>query len=110
MKESEESSINLWLFGGILAGLLAIGGLVLFFLARRKRKKEAEEYEEYLAEEEMAASNESIMEIPEEKIVPEPKPEPEESNEPTLDEQVQDATKEHGEGTGRAMKKWVEEQ
>lgn len=38
-KEPEESGINWWLFGGIPAGLLAIGGLVWFFLARRKRKK-----------------------------------------------------------------------
>ena len=46
--------MNWWLFGGITAGLLAIGGLVWFLLARRKRKKEEEEYEEYLAEEEIA--------------------------------------------------------
>lgn len=60
--------MNWWLFGGITAGLLAIGGLVWFLLARRKRKKEEEEeYEEYLAEDEIAASNESILEIPEEK-------------------------------------------
>ena len=57
--------MNWWLFGGITAGLLAIGGLVWFLLARRKRKKE--EDEEYLAEDEIAASNESILEIPEEK-------------------------------------------
>jgi len=100
--------MNWWLFGGITAGLLAIGGLVWFLLARRKRKKEEEEeYEEYLAEEEIAASNESILEIPEEKIVPEPKPEPEEPKEPTLDEQVQDATKEHVEGTAKVIKKWL---
>ena len=97
--------MNWWLFGGITAGLLAIGGLVWFLLARRKRKKEEEEeYEEYLAEDEIAASNESILEIPEEKIVPEPKPEPEEPKEPTLDEQVQDATKEHVEGTAKVIK------
>ena len=53
--------MNWWLFGGITAGLLAIGGLVWFLLARRKRKKEEEEYEEYLAEEEIRASNESIL-------------------------------------------------
>lgn len=100
--------MNWWLFGGITAGLLAIGGLVWFLLARRKRKKEEEEeYEEYLAEDEIAASNESILEIPEEKIVPEPKPEPEEPKEPTLDEQVQDATKEHVEGTAKVIKKWL---
>lgn len=100
--------MNWWLFGGITAGLLAIGGLVWFLLARRKRKKEEEEeYEEYLAEDEVAASNESILEIPEEKIVPEPKPEPEEPKEPTLDEQVQDATKEHVEGTAKVIKKWL---
>ena len=46
--------MNWWLFGGITAGLLAIGGLVWFLLARRKRKKEEEEYEEYLAEDEIA--------------------------------------------------------
>ena len=53
--------------------MLALGPLLWFFLARRKKKKEEEEYDEYLAEEEVAASSESIMEIPEEKIVPEPK-------------------------------------
>ncbi|MCQ6342101.1 flagellar M-ring protein FliF [Bacillus cereus] len=106
-KEPEKSGMNWWLFGGITAGLLAIGGLVWFLLARRKRKKEEEEYEEYLAEEEVAASNESILEIPEEKIVPEPKPEPEEPKEPTLDEQVQAATKEHVEGTAKVIKKWL---
>ncbi|MEB8647314.1 flagellar basal body M-ring protein FliF, partial [Bacillus cereus] len=106
-KEPEKSGMNWWLFGGITAGLLAIGGLVWFLLARRKRKKEEEEYEEYLAEDEIAASNESILEIPEEKIVPEPKPEPEEPKEPTLDEQVQDATKEHVEGTAKVIKKWL---
>ena len=58
--------MNWWLFGGITAGLLAIGGLVWFLLARRKRKRRRE-YEEYLAEDEIAASNESILEIPEEK-------------------------------------------
>lgn len=66
-RKSQKSGMNWWLFGGITAGLLAIGGLVWFLLARRKRKKEEEEYEEYLAEEEIAASNESILEIPEEK-------------------------------------------
>ncbi len=101
-KEPEESGINWWLIGGITGGLLALFGLIWFFLARRKRKKEEEEYEEYLAEEEVAASSESIMEIPEEKIVPEPKPEPEQPKEPTLDEQVQDATKEHVEGTAKS--------
>ena len=34
----------------------------------------------------------------------EPKPEPEEPKEPTLDEQVQDATKEHVEGTAKVIK------
>ena len=32
------------------------------------------------------------------------KPEPEEPKEPTLDEQVQDATKEHVEGTAKVIK------
>ena len=36
--------------------------------------------------------------------MPEPKPEPEEPKEPTLDEQVQDATKEHVEGTAKVIK------
>lgn len=99
--------MNWWLFGGITAGLLALIGLVGFFLARRKKKREEEEYEEYLAEEEIAASNESILEIPEEKIVPEPKPEPVEPSEPTLDDQVQEATKEHVEGTAKVIKKWL---
>ena len=66
-ERARKSGMNWWLFGGITAGLLAIGGLVWFLLARRKRKKEEEEYEEYLAEDEIAASNESILEIPEEK-------------------------------------------
>ena len=82
--------VNRWYYRWLISALW----LIWFFLARRKRKKEEEEYEEYLAEEEVAASSESIMEIPEEKIVPEPKPEPEQPKEPTLDEQVQDATKE----------------
>ncbi|KIV71992.1 Flagellar M-ring protein FliF [Bacillus mycoides] len=109
-KEPEESGINWWLFGGITGGLLALGGLLLwFFLARRKKRKEEEEYDEYLAEEEVAASSESIMEIPEEKIVPEPRkePEPVEPTEPTLDDQVQEATREHVEGTAKVIKKWL---
>lgn len=68
--------MNWWLFGGITAGLLAIGGLVWFLLARRKRKKEEEEYEEYLAEDEIAASNESILKFLKKKQCREPKPEP----------------------------------
>ena len=106
-KEPEKSGMNWWLFGGITAGLLALIGLVWFFLARRKKKREEEEYEEYLAEEEIAASSESILEIPEEKIVPEPKLEPVEPSEPTLDDQVQEATKEHVEGTAKVIKKWL---
>jgi len=47
------------------------------------------------------------MEIPEEKIVPEPKPEPVEPAEPTLDDQVQEATREHVEGTAKVIKKWL---
>ncbi|WP_439875612.1 flagellar basal-body MS-ring/collar protein FliF [Bacillus mycoides] len=105
-KKPEESGINWWLFGGITGGLLALGGLLWFFLARRKKKKEEEEeYDEYLAEEEVAASSESIMGIPEEKIVPEP--EPVKLIEPTLDEQVQEATREHVESTAKVIKKWL---
>ncbi|HDR7795449.1 TPA: flagellar M-ring protein FliF [Bacillus luti] len=106
-KEPEKSGINWWLFGGITGGILALIGLLWFFLARRKKKKEEEEYEEYLAEEEIAASSESIMEIPEEKIELDLKPEVEKPKEPSLDEQVQEATKEHVEGTARVIKKWL---
>lgn len=47
------------------------------------------------------------MEIPEEKIVPEPRKEPVEPTEPTLDDQVQEATREHVEGTAKVIKKWL---
>ncbi|MFJ8526989.1 flagellar basal-body MS-ring/collar protein FliF [Bacillus sp. NPDC094106] len=100
-KEPEPSGFNWWLIGGITGGLLALGGLLWYFLAKRKKKDE-EELEEYepFAEEEVAATQEVIMEIPEE----EPEPEP---AEPTLDEQVQEATKEHVEGTAKVIKKWL---
>ncbi len=71
-------------------GLLALGGLVWYLLARRKRKQEEIEEYESLAEEEVATTDETIMEIPEEKLEPTEQAEP---TEPTLDEQVQDACK-----------------
>lgn len=85
-KELEKSGMNWWLFGGIIVGLLVIGGLVWFLLVRCKRKKEEEEYEEYLVEDEIVVSNESILEIFEEKIVLELKFELEELKELMLDE------------------------
>ena len=102
-KEPETSGFNWWLIGGIAGGLLALGGLLWYFLVKRKKKNE-EELEEFdsLAEEEVAATEEVIMEIPEEK--PEPEPEP---TEPTLDDQVQEAAKEHVEGTAKVIKKWL---
>ncbi|PEB53942.1 flagellar M-ring protein FliF [Bacillus pseudomycoides] len=101
-KEPEPSGFNWWLIGGITGGLLALGGLLWYFLAKRKKEDE-EELEEYepFAEEEVAATEEVIMEIPEEE------PEPAEPAEPTLDEQVQEATKEHVEGTAKVIKKWL---
>ncbi|MES5954313.1 flagellar basal-body MS-ring/collar protein FliF [Bacillus fungorum] len=103
-KEPEASGFNWWLIGGIAGGLLALGGLLWYFLAKRKKKNE-EELEEFdsLAEEEVAATEEVIMEIPEEK----PEPEPTEPTEPTLDDQVQEAAKEHVEGTAKVIKKWL---
>ncbi|ABS21680.1 flagellar basal-body MS-ring/collar protein FliF [Bacillus cytotoxicus] len=103
-KEPEPNGFNWWLIGGIAGGLLALGGLVWYLLARRKRKQEEIEEYESLAEEEVAATDETIMEIPEEKLEPTEQAEP---TEPTLDEQVQDAAKEHVEGTAKVIKKWL---
>lgn len=97
-KAAPKSGFNWWILGGTLAGLLLLGGGLWYFLAKRK-KKEEEEFTEFDFEpiEEMAATEEYMLDKIEEP----------ESTEPSLDEQVQQVTREHTEGTAKVIKKWL---
>ena len=100
-KEPEADGFNWWLIGSIIGAILLLGALAWYFFVKRKKKDEEWEEEiEPLVQEEVAATNESILEVPEEEL----KPEPEEL---TLDEQVREVTKEHAEGTAKVVKKWL---
>ncbi|MEI4830587.1 flagellar basal-body MS-ring/collar protein FliF [Bacillus sp. FJAT-53711] len=100
-KAAPQSSFNWWIIGGALAGLLLLGGALWYFLAKRKKKEEEQFIPEFDpdAREEVAAT-EGIIDTREK--IEEP-----ESTEPSLDEQVQQVSREHVEGTAKVIKKWL---
>ncbi|MDC2865755.1 flagellar basal-body MS-ring/collar protein FliF [Bacillus sp. BP-3] len=100
-KPEPESSFNWWIIGGVAVGLLLVGGVLWYFLAKRKKKQEEQFIPEFDPEisEEAATVEEDVLFDQE---IEEP-----ESKGTSLDQEVQQVTREHTEGTAKVIKKWL---